>query len=111
VTRKLERFEIEKSSTLVTLADGWYKTVCGGVENALVRLDKLWFLVDFEVIGTKGKEECPMILGRPFLETSKANIDVVEGRITLSKNSKKITFGQSKIEKKEEIDECCLIIG
>ena len=46
-----------------------------------------------------------------FLETSKANIDVLEGKITLSSNSKRITFGLSKIEKKEEIVEYCLIIG
>jgi len=36
------------------------------VQNMHVLLDKLWFLVDFEVLSMKGIEECPKIFGKTF---------------------------------------------
>ena len=36
--------------------------------------------------------EVPLILGRPFLRTGKAMIDVHKGELTMSVNEQKVTF-------------------
>ena len=46
------------------------------VEDVLVKVDKFIFLVNFIVLDMKEDHDVPFILGRPFLETMKAMIDV-----------------------------------
>ncbi|XP_076935794.1 uncharacterized protein LOC143602641 [Bidens hawaiensis] len=48
----------------------------GIIENLLVKVDKFVFLVDFVVLDMEVDERVPIILGRPFLHTAKAFIDV-----------------------------------
>jgi hypothetical protein len=54
----------------------------GVVENVLVKVEHLLFPVDFVVIDVK-EDSIPLILGRPFLYTSRAIIDVFKGHLTL----------------------------
>ncbi|XP_076883254.1 uncharacterized protein LOC143531969 [Bidens hawaiensis] len=46
-------------------------------------VDKFVFPVDFMVIDMEADEKVPIILGRPFLRTAKALIDVYDRKITL----------------------------
>ena len=48
----------------------------GIVEDVLVKVDKFIFPVDFIVLDIEEDHEVPLILGRPFLATGKAMIDV-----------------------------------
>ena len=53
------------------------------MENVLVKAGKFIFPVDFVVLDFKEDENVPLILGMPFLYTSKAIIDVYDGTLTL----------------------------
>ena len=71
------------------------KILKGIVEDVLVKLDKLYYLVDFVVLDTKliasGPNHVPIILGRPFLATANAIINFRNGVMQL-------TFGNMTLE-------------
>ena len=46
------------------------------IEDVLVKVDKFIFLADFIFLDMEEDKEIPIILGRPFLATSEALIDV-----------------------------------
>jgi hypothetical protein len=49
----------------------------------LLKVDKFVFPVDFMVLDMEADNRVPLILGRPFLNTAKALIDVFNGKIKL----------------------------
>ncbi|GJV66929.1 reverse transcriptase domain-containing protein [Tanacetum coccineum] len=53
---------------------------------------KFQFLADFVVVDFEPDPRVPLILGRSFLKTSRALIDVYEGEITLRVGKEAITF-------------------
>ena len=53
------------------------------IEDALVKVDKFIFLADFIIQDMEEDKEIPIILGRPFLATEKAMIDVQRGELKL----------------------------
>ena len=62
------------------------------VEGILVRVDKFVFPVDFAVLDMEEDLNIPLILGRPFLTTGRALIDVHEGKLSLRINEEVIVF-------------------
>ncbi|GJX86407.1 reverse transcriptase domain-containing protein [Tanacetum coccineum] len=64
----------------------------GIAEDVYVTVGKFQFLADFVVIDFKPYPRVPLILGRCFLKTSRALIDVYEGEITLRVGKEAITF-------------------
>ncbi|KAK2428124.1 putative mitochondrial protein [Trifolium repens] len=63
----------------------------GTVRDVLVKVKDLEFLVDFMILDIREDEEHPVILGRPFLATCKALIDMNLGEITLRSGGKSTT--------------------
>ena len=61
------------------LVDRSMRILCGVINNILVRVDKLIFLMDFIVLdmepGMSDTRQIPIIFGRPFLATTNANIN------------------------------------
>ena len=55
----------------------------GNIEDVLEKVDKFIFLVDFVMLDMEEEREVPLILGRSFLATSQALIDVKNGELTL----------------------------
>ncbi|GJV87952.1 reverse transcriptase domain-containing protein [Tanacetum coccineum] len=55
----------------------------GIAEDVVVRVDGFTFLADFVVVNFQPDPRVPIILGRPFLRTSKALIDLYEEKLTL----------------------------
>lgn len=53
------------------------------VENVLVKVDKFSFLADFVVLDMEEDKNVPLILGRPFLATRAAMVDVMRVELTL----------------------------
>ena len=49
----------------------------------LVKVDRFIFPADFVVLDIEEDSKMPLILGRPFLATGKASIDVQQGKLTL----------------------------
>ena len=65
------------------------QSVCypaGVAENILVKIRNFLIPVDFLVLDMEVDTKAPLILGRPFLSTAKASIDVGAGEIQLNIN-------------------------
>ncbi|XP_073133523.1 uncharacterized protein [Henckelia pumila] len=92
LAKKLGIGVIEPTSISLKLADLSVKYARGVVENVFVKLDKLIFPVDFVVLDMDENYEVPIILGRPFLATSRALIDVEKREMVLRMNDKQVAF-------------------
>ena len=64
----------------------------GILEDVLVKVGKFIFLVDFMVIDMEEDKQVPLLLGRPFLATSAALIDVKKGELTLRVDIEEVHF-------------------
>ncbi|KAL0394779.1 UNVERIFIED_CONTAM: hypothetical protein Slati_4444100 [Sesamum latifolium] len=78
----------ELTLTIITLqqADRSIKYPMEIVEDVLVKVEKFIIPVDFIVLDMEEDVNMPLILGRPFLATSRALIDVQKGQLTLRVN-------------------------
>ncbi|GKB32949.1 phospholipase-like protein [Tanacetum coccineum] len=75
---------------LCEMADMSKMAPLGIVENVLVKINKFLFLSDFVIIDNTPSET--IILGRPFLATIHAEIDVFAGKFSLGINEDRISF-------------------
>ena len=82
----------KKTPVTLQLADKSTRFSKGTVEDVLVKVDELIFPVDFTVLDMEEDEDIPLILGRPFLATGQALIDVGKGKLTLRGLDKQVTF-------------------
>ncbi|XP_039115823.1 uncharacterized protein LOC120251350 [Dioscorea cayenensis subsp. rotundata] len=80
---KLGLEDMRPTRMTIQLADHSIKKPRGVVEDVLVRVDKLIIPVDFIILDVDDDVEVPLILGRPFLNTAGALIDVKGGKMTL----------------------------
>ncbi|XP_047961385.1 uncharacterized protein LOC125206134 [Salvia hispanica] len=100
---KLNIGPLKTSDVTLRLADNSsIKTVCM-IEDVLVKVDDFIFPADFIVLDMKVDKNVPLILGRDFLATCKALIDVGHGEITISDNHSQSTYKiESEMLKFEE---------
>ena len=89
---KLGLGEPKPTRMSIQLADRSVKYPRGIVEDLLVKVDKFIFPVDFVVLDMDEDSNVPLILGRPFLATSKALIDVSNGKLALRIGDEEVTF-------------------
>ncbi|GKE00008.1 hypothetical protein Tco_1387991, partial [Tanacetum coccineum] len=75
--------KLANTKLIVELADRTMKYPKGIAENVLVGIGKFIFLVDFIILDMPEDIKVPLILGRPFLSTARAKIDVFKQKITL----------------------------
>ncbi|GKD22239.1 putative ribonuclease H-like domain-containing protein [Tanacetum coccineum] len=92
----LKLSHLKKTNMLVEMADMTKKVPMGIVENVLVKIDKFLFPSDFVVIYMLEAHNETMILGRPFLATIHAEINVFNKEISLGIGEDKITFNMNK---------------
>ena len=81
------------------------------IEDVLIKVGKFIFPVDFMVLDMEEDEKAPLILGRPFLATSRALIDVESGELTLRVGDDKVqlsVYKKDKLQKKK--NEVCMIL-
>ncbi|GJT24851.1 reverse transcriptase domain-containing protein [Tanacetum coccineum] len=71
----------------------------GIAEDVVVRVDGFTFLADFVMVNFEPDPRVPIILGRPFLRTAKALIDLYEEKLTLRVGSDELVFYAEKSEK------------
>ena len=65
------------------LADSTYKQAVGIKENTLVYIKGCPALIDFDIVDRPEDTVAPIILGRPFLRTIKALMNLHEGNVKL----------------------------
>ncbi|GJY46685.1 reverse transcriptase domain-containing protein [Tanacetum coccineum] len=77
---------------MLELADRTISKPTGVAENVFVKVGKFYFPADFVVLDFIADPRVPLILGRPFLRTAHALIDVYEGEITLRNDDQSLTL-------------------
>ncbi|GJX31446.1 reverse transcriptase domain-containing protein [Tanacetum coccineum] len=65
-------------------------------------VDGFTFLADFVVVNFEPDPRVPIILGRPFLRTAKALIDLYEEKLTLRVGKEELVYYADKSEKNKE---------
>ena len=87
--------ELKPTSITLSLVDRSIKIPKGTMEDVLIQVDKFYYPVDFVVLNiepaTAGANYVPIIIGRPFLDTSNAIIKNQNGVMQL-------TFGNMTLE-------------
>ncbi|GJX98488.1 reverse transcriptase domain-containing protein [Tanacetum coccineum] len=68
-------------------------------EDVLVRVDKFIFPADFVVIDFEIDMRVPLILGRPFLRTVRALVDLYEEKLTLRIRNEELVFRMERASK------------
>ncbi|XP_039134166.1 uncharacterized protein LOC120271544 [Dioscorea cayenensis subsp. rotundata] len=89
---KLGLDDLKPTRMRLQLADHSIRKPRGVVEDVLVKVDKLIIPVDFVILDVDADVEVPLILGRPFLNTAGALIDVKGGKMTLRVGDEKVVF-------------------
>ncbi|XP_022856217.1 uncharacterized protein LOC111377370, partial [Olea europaea var. sylvestris] len=91
----------EPKATIVTLqlVDRSLTHPRGIIEDVLVKVDKLIFPADFLILDMEEDKDVPIILGRPFLATARALIDVQQGQLTLRLGEEQAIFNVFKVMK------------
>ncbi|GJX25910.1 hypothetical protein Tco_0232206 [Tanacetum coccineum] len=88
--------ELAHTKLTVELADMTVKYPKGIAKNVLVGIGKFVFPVDFIILDMPEDIKVPLILGRPFLSTARAKIDVFKRKITLRVGEERIIFKSVK---------------
>ncbi|GJV04917.1 DNA-directed DNA polymerase [Tanacetum coccineum] len=88
--------ELVHTKLTVDLADRTVKYSKGIAENVLVGIGKFIFPVDFIILDMPEDIKVPLILGRPFLSTARAKIDVYKRKITLRVREERIILTSVK---------------
>ena len=84
--------EARPTTVTLQLADRSLKHPRGIIEDVLVKVDKFIFPTDFIVLDMEEDKEIPIILGRPFLATGRAMIDVQRGELKLRVQEEEVKF-------------------
>ena len=84
------------TTTTLQLADRSFKHLRGIIEDALVKVDKFIFPIDFIVLDMEEDKEIPIKLGRPFLATGRAIINVQKGELKLRVKGEEVVFNVFK---------------
>ena len=117
--KKLGLGERKPTSITLSLADRSIKIPKGTIEVVLIQVDRFYYPADFVVLDTEpvavGANHVPIILGRPFLDTSNAIVNGQNGVMQL-------TFGNMTLElnifhlskrhmhsEEEDCEEVCII--
>ncbi|GJW13437.1 reverse transcriptase domain-containing protein [Tanacetum coccineum] len=92
VWKKLSLPELTPTCMTLELADRSISQPIGIAEDVDVKVGKFQFPADFVVVDFDADPRVPLILGRSFLKTGRAFIDVYEGELTLRVRKEAVTF-------------------
>nr|GEZ95484.1 DNA-directed DNA polymerase [Tanacetum cinerariifolium] len=89
---KLSLPDLTPTCMTLELADRSISRPVGVVEDVYVTVGSFHFPANFVVVDFDADPRVPLILGRSFLKTEKALIDVFEGELTLRVGKEAVTF-------------------
>nr|GEV79826.1 DNA-directed DNA polymerase [Tanacetum cinerariifolium] len=92
IWKKLSLPELTPTQMTLELADRSITRPKGVAEDVFVKVGKFHFPTDFVVVDFEADSRVPLILGRSFLRTDRALIDVYGKEITLQVNDEFVTF-------------------
>ena len=103
----VQRFNLgELTPTAITLqmADRSMAQPEGILEDVLVEVGKFIFPVDFVIVKMEEDTQIPLLLGRPFLSTGAALIDVQKGELALRVGNEAAHFNINKSLDHPDVD-------
>nr|GFD16717.1 reverse transcriptase domain-containing protein [Tanacetum cinerariifolium] len=92
IWKKLSLPELTPTRMTLELVDRSITRPKGVSEDVFVKVGKFRFLTDFVVVDFEVDPRVPLILGRSFLRTRDALIDVNGEEVTLRVNAEAVTF-------------------
>ncbi|GJS64202.1 reverse transcriptase domain-containing protein [Tanacetum coccineum] len=84
--------ELTPTCLTLELADRLISRPIGVAEDVFIKVGKFHFPADFVVVDFNADPRVPLILGRSFLKTERALINVYAGELTLRVGNKSVTF-------------------
>ncbi|GKF77304.1 DNA-directed DNA polymerase [Tanacetum coccineum] len=106
--KKLGLGEPKETRMSLELANRSIQYLRGIIKNVLIKVDKFVLPIDFVILDMPKDSRVPIILGRPFLATARAMIDVFNKKITLRVRDDEVMFDVDQSIKRPttEDDEC-----
>nr|GEV63049.1 reverse transcriptase domain-containing protein [Tanacetum cinerariifolium] len=92
IWKKLRLPTLNDTKMVLELADRTFSIPTGVAENVFVKVGKFYFPADFFVLDFIANPRVPLILGRPFLSSAHALIDVYEGEIISRHDEQSLTL-------------------
>ncbi|XP_058726277.1 uncharacterized protein LOC131597606 [Vicia villosa] len=92
VVKRLGNIEMKHTRITLQLADKSIISPYGVVQDMLVKVDKFLFPVDFVVVDMEEDRDVPLILGRPFMKTTRMMIDIDDGIMKVRVQDKEVIF-------------------
>ena len=96
VVQRLSLGELTPTTIILQMADRSMAQLEGVLEDVLVKVGKFIFPVDFVVMKMEEDNQVPLLLGRPFLATGVALINVKKGELVLRVGNEAIHFNLDK---------------
>ncbi|XP_070042450.1 uncharacterized protein [Nicotiana tomentosiformis] len=98
------------TSMRLQMADRTMKRPLGIIDDVLVRVNKFILPADFMILDCEVDYEVPIIMGRPFLATGKALVDVESGELTFQVGDEKLVFHICKSMRHPNSNEVCSFV-
>ena len=104
VVKRLSLGELTPTNMTLQMADRTMTQPKRALEDVLIKVGKFIFPVDFVVIDMEEDTQVPLLLGRPFLATRAALIDVKKRELTLRVGEEAVHFNLNKSLKQFECE-------
>ena len=111
VVQRLNLGELTPTTITLQMAGRSMAQLEGILEDVLVKVGKFIFPVDFFIMKMEEDTQVPLLLGRPFLATEAALIDVQKGELTLRVGNEAVHFNINRSLEHPDIDaESCMAV-
>ena len=104
VVQRLSLGELTPIEITLHMADRSMAQPEGVLEDLLVKVRKFIFPMDFVVIKMEEDTQVPLLLGRPFIATGAALINVQKGELTLRVGDEAVQFNLHKSLTQHDVD-------
>ena len=112
VVQRLNLGELTPTAITLQMADRSMAQPEGILEDVLVKVGKFIFSVDFVVMQMEEDTQVPLFLGRPFLATGAALIDVQKGELALRVGNEAVHFNINRSLEHPDVDvDSCMAVG
>ena len=111
VVKRFSLGELTPKAMTLQMADKTWAQPEGILEDMPIKVGKFIFPVDFVVIDIEEDKQVSLLLGRPFLATRAALIDVKKGELTLRVGNEAVHFNLNHSLKQSELNnaECEIV--
>ena len=112
LVKRLSLGDLTPTTMSLQIADRSMAQHEGILEDVLVKVRKFIFLVDFVMIDIEEDKKIPFFLGRPFLATGAAMIDVKKRELILRVGIEEVHFNLNESLKQRDIEQAkCMRIN